>query len=299
MKVIVTGGAGFIGNHLVHALIDQNHDVHVVDNLSKTGEYAHADSDFLTFHQTDIRNLAKLVEIFEGADIVFHMAALTSVPGSIDDPLTYHDMNVTGTLAVLSAAKACEVKQVVFSSSSAVYGNTIVVPTSEEEITDPISPYALNKMFGEEMCIMFNKVYKLNTISLRYFNVYGPGHNETGAYTPAIATFIKQKREGKTLTVTGDGLQTRDFIHVSDVVNANIKAAMSGLGEGNILNIGSGEETNMNVIAKLISSDIDHIEERDEPKRSCSNNMAAKVLLDWAPKVTLEEGIKDLLDNEE
>jgi UDP-glucose 4-epimerase len=295
MKMVVTGGAGFIGTHLVHRLVEAGHEVHVVDNLSKTGTYAYESSNLVHFHQLDIViDRGRLEEVFKDAKFVFHMAALTSVPESLEDPVKYHDNNVFGTLNVLEAASKAGVGKVIFSSSSAVYGEPKTFPTNEADVTEPMSPYALDKLMGEELCLMYARAYGLGTASLRYFNVYGEGMNESGAYAPAIAIFLKQLREGKTLTVTGDGLQTRDFVHVSDVVDANIKLAYSSYSDGHIFNCGSGEEVTINEVAKMISEDIDHIEARQEPLRSVADIDAIGDMLSWEPNAILKEEIATL-----
>lgn len=296
MKVVITGGAGFIGGHLLNALVDLGHEVHVIDRAVEKWKYR--DSNYVTFHGFDIvQNNDLLSSVFAGATYIFHLAALTSVPESIEKPEEYHLNNVVGTLHVLEQARKSGVEKVIFSSSSAVYGEPKVVPTNEADITEPMSPYALDKLMGEELCLMYARTYGLGTVSLRYFNVYGEGMNESGAYAPAIAVFLKKKREGQPITVTGDGLQTRDFVHVSDVAQANIAAAVSSYKSGNIFNIGSGEEITMNEIAKIIDEkNIEHIAERQEPRRSCADIDAAMSMLNWKPEKSIREEVKRLSD---
>lgn len=305
MKSIVTGGAGFIGSHLVKALVAQGHEVHIIDNLSRNKAtqletIREIVGENVTLHKVNVMSEPEfLPDIFAGADYVFHLAALTSVPGSIEEPYEYHMNNVVGTINVLEASRKANVKKFVFSSSGAVYGDTKAIPTSEADATEPLSPYALDKLMGEELCLMYSRVYGLPTISLRYFNVYGEGMHETGAYVLAIAIFLKQLREGKPLTVTGDGLQTRDFVHVSDVASANIAAAESEYGSGNIFNVGSGEETTVNEIAKLIAPhNIEHVEARLEPRRACADIDAIKSMLNWEPKIKVKEEVPRMVSKQ-
>lgn len=238
-KVVVTGGAGFIGSNLVEALVDRGYDVHVVDSLiAGKKENVHSRA---TLHVVDIRDRAKLEEIFIGASCVFHLAALPKVQYSIEHPDETASVNVDGTLSVLMAAHSAQVGRVVYSASSAAYGNAETMPLTENMSARPVSPYGLQKYIGELYARLWSDVYGLSTVSLRYFNVYGPRQSEEGAYALVIARFLKQRREGSAMTITGDGAQTRDFTHVRDIVRANILAAESSkVGRGEVFNIGSG-----------------------------------------------------------
>lgn len=277
-KVVVTGGAGFIGSHLVQALKQGGYEVLVVD--LKIGG--------------DIRNTEALTKTFAGAEYVFHLAALPRVQYSIEHPEETSQTNIEGTLSVLVAAHSAGVKKVIYSASSSAYGNQAVMPLVETMQAHPISPYGLQKYVGELYCRMFSEVYALPTVCLRYFNVYGPGASSDGAYALVIAKFFKQRQEGTPMTITGDGTQTRDYTHVRDVVRANLLAAESAVGNGEVINIGAGNNASINKIAELIGGPGIHIEPRLEPHDTLADNSLAKKLLGWTPQVTLEEGIAEL-----
>ncbi len=294
-KVVVTGGAGFIGSHVTTKLIDEGYDVFVIDNLlSGKKENVNKNAHFFNL---DIRNLLDIEPIFKDAKYVFHFAAIPAVQYSIENPKETNDVNVGGTLNVLTAAKNAGVKRVVYSASSSVYGDVKILPTTENENAMPKSPYALQKYVGELYCKMFSEIYGLETVCLRYFNVYGYGQSSTGAYASVLAKFLALKKENKVLTIIGDGEQTRDFVNVSDVVHANLLAATSErVGKGESINIGTGKKTSVNQIAKIISRNTEFLPPRIEPKDSLADISLAKFLLDWEPKIDLEKGLKELLD---
>ena len=221
-KVIVTGGAGFIGSHLADALVERGDEVQVIDNLF-TGKRENVNPR-ARFHEIDIRDYEKLLPVFQGVDYVFHLAALARVQPSIEDPKTSEDVNVTGTLNVLLAAREGGAGRVIYSASSSAYGNQEVLPFKEDMTPQPISPYALQKYVGELWSALFSKIYGLRTVSLRYFNVYGPRAPGEGAYALAISRFLSQRRQREPLTVVPDGTQSRDLVHVRDVVRANLLA---------------------------------------------------------------------------
>ncbi len=285
-KVLVTGGAGFIGSHIVDALVDEGHQVKIIDDLSSG--FSHNINPNAEFCQVDISKRSSrhdLCVAMEGVDTVFHTAAKARVQPSIEDPQTYHNVNVNGTLNVLLSAKESKVRRVVYSASSSAYGDVNNPPLTEDMPTDPMSPYAVQKLIGEQYCTVFSKVYGLETVNLRYFNIYGERQVSDGAYATVIGIFLKQKKDGQKLTITNDGEQTRDFTYVKDVVSANLLASTSDLvGRGEVINIGRGENYSVNQIAKAIGGETEFVGERLEPKETLADNSKAKQLLNWEPK---------------
>lgn len=294
-KVVVTGGAGFIGSNLVKELVKKDFDVHVIDNLvSGKKEAVHSGS---TLHVADVRNLPEISPFFVGAKYVFHLAALPRVQYSIEHPEETNDVNVNGTLNVLIASQKAKVGKFIYSASSSVYGDQEVMPIHENMPANPKSPYGLQKYIGELMCRVWSEVYGLPTVSLRYFNVYGPGQSEEGAYALVIAKFLKQKRERTPLTITGDGEQTRDYTSVHDVVRANLLAAENKNPEtknGGVFNIGAGKNYSVNEVARLIGGKTVYIPERLEPKHTLADNSKARKILGWEPTVAFETGMEEL-----
>jgi UDP-glucose 4-epimerase len=296
MKYLVTGGAGFIGGHIVDKLIDLGHEVVVVDNLS-TGVNSNINekAEFIELDISDRASRADLCIAMENVDTVFHCAALARVQPSIENPQKYHKANVDGTLNVLLSARDSKVRRVVYSASSSAYGDQKQMPLTETMPTAPISPYALHKLIGEQYCFVFSKCYNVETVSLRYFNIYGERQAVDGPYTTVVGTFLKQKHDGGKLTITNDGEQRRDFTYVGDVVDANIKAASSEkVGNGEVINIGKGGNYSVNEIADIIGGDKEFIGDRFEPRETLADNSKAKDLLDWEPTTD----IKDWLTNE-
>jgi UDP-glucose 4-epimerase len=293
-KAVVTGGAGFIGSHLVDELVKHGYDVHVIDDLS-SGLKVNVNPK-ATLHVADIRNFDVVARIINGANYIFHEAALPRVQYSIEHPEETHSVNVNGTLNVLIAAsQESRLKKFIYAASSSAYGNQDKMPLREDLHANPISPYGLQKYIGELQCRVWAEVYGLPTVSLRYFNVYGPRASHDGAYALVIAKFLKQRQENTLMTITGDGEQTRDFTHVRDVVAANLLAAESDrVGYGEVMNIGAGKNTSINEIAKLIGGTAEHIEPRLEPKHTLADNSKARKLIGWEPQVSLEEGIAEL-----
>ena len=293
IKVIVTGGAGFIGSHLADALVKKGFEVHVVDNLA-TGKKENINPKAV-FHKADIRRLEKIKPIFKNARCVFHLAALPRVQPSIQDPKTTHEVNTTGTLNVLIAAKDAQVKRVVYSASSSAYGDQKIFPLKENFPASPLSPYGLQKYIGELYCRLFSQIYGLETVALRYFNVYGPRAVAEGAYTLVIGRFLKQRQLNKPMTIVPSGKQSRDFTHVRDVVRANILAMESDkVGRGEVINIGGGHDRSVNEVAKLIGGPTVFVEPRLEPRRTLADITRAKELLGWEPQIKFEKGIEEL-----
>lgn len=291
-RALVTGGAGFIGSHLVDALIEQGHEVIVVDSLL-LGKKENINQK-ATFHEIDIRDTDRLQTLCDGVDVIFHLAADPRVAVSLEDPLGTHDINVTGTLSVLVAALRSKVKKVIFSSSCAVYGDA-TSPISESTRTEPLSPYGLHKLLGEEYVRMFARTFGISGVCLRYFNVYGPRKTADGSYPMVIPVFLRQKQEGKDMTVVGDGKQTRDYVHVSDVVRANVLAWQSDIEDGRPINIGSHKQMSVLDIAALLGGSVTHVPERlGEMRYVEAENALAHELLGWAPTMPFERGIAEL-----
>lgn len=293
-KYLVTGGAGFIGSNLTDELIKLGNEVVVLDNLS-TGKKENLNPR-AKFIKADIRNLEEIRPAFEKIDGVFHVAALPRVQFSIENPVETNEINASGALNVLIASRDAKIKRAVYSASSSVYGNTEVLPTCEDIKPNPMSPYGLQKYIGEEYCRLFSLIYGLETVSLRYFNVYGPRMADSGAYLTVIKVFLNQKAAGEPLTITNDGTQTRDFTHIRDVARANILAMQSpNVGKGETINIGAGKNYSVNQIADLVGGEKKYIEPRIEPKHTLADISLAKKLLNWEPKERLEEAIRELL----
>jgi UDP-glucose 4-epimerase len=293
MKYVVIGGAGFIGSNLVDFLINEGHEVSVVDNFSN-GKQSNVNKK-CKLHILDISyadHREELTNIFTGKDGVFHLAALARVQPSIEDPILFNQTNVNGTLHVLTAARDAKIKRVVYSASSSAYGDAKMFPTPEDHPTDPLSPYGLQKLIGEQYCRVFHNCYNLETVSLRYFNVFGERQSLDGAYKLVMGIFADQKLKGIPLTITGDGEQRRDFTYVGDVVRANLLAMTSeNVGSGESINIGNGDNRSINQIADLIGGPKEYIEKRLEPAQTLADNTKAKDLLGWRPSTTVEQWI--------
>lgn len=289
MKCLVTGGAGFVGSNLVDALIERGDEVVILDNLS-TGKRENLNPK-ATLVEVDLRDLEAIKPHFAGIDYVFHEAALARVQPSIEDPVTYNDHNVNSTLNVLVAAKDAGVKKVVYAASSSAYGDQERMPLTEDMPANAISPYGLQKYIGEEYCRLFSYVYKLPTVCLRYFNVFGPRMVRGGAYASVVAIFATQKQEGKPLTIVGDGEQLRTYTFVKDIVRANLLAAESDITDGRPINAGQSNEYSVNQIAAMIGGPAEHLPPRIEPRRNLCSNALAKELLGWEPQVKLEDWI--------
>tara|TARA_R110002073_G_scaffold38161_9_gene109702 strand:+ start:852 stop:1760 length:909 start_codon:yes stop_codon:yes gene_type:complete len=292
-KVLVTGGAGFIGSNLVDQLISDGADVLILDNLS-TGKKENVNPE-AQFIMCDIAyaKIDYLVEQMEGVDVVFHLAAKARVQPSIEDPVSFHDANVTGTLNILLAAHTAGVKRVVYSASSSCYGDTLKFPTPEYAPKKPMSPYGLQKYLGEQYCKMFSNVYGLDTVSLRYFNVYGERMLLEGGYCLVMGVFASQMLDGKPMTIANDGEQRRDFTYVGDVVKANILAATHKKSlNGDVFNIGNGKNFSVNEVADMFGGEKKYGEKRIEPSQTLADNSKANLDLDWQPTGNLPIWIK-------
>ncbi|PIR74158.1 MAG: hypothetical protein COU35_03820 [Candidatus Magasanikbacteria bacterium CG10_big_fil_rev_8_21_14_0_10_47_10] len=293
---LVTGGAGFIGTNLVVQLIAEGHTVRVFDNYAG-GKKEERLQQGVAYIEGDIRDFDALLRAMENVDGVFHMAALPRVTFSVEHPLETNDVNVNGTLNVLLAARDAGVKRVIFSSSSSTYGAEEKELLKEDgAVKMPISPYALHKLTGEHYCRLFAQLYDIETVSLIYFNVYGPYFDPEGAYALVIGKFLTQKKNGEPMTVCGDGEYYRDYTHVSDVVRANILAMTKDtVGKGDVINIGNSRPTTVNQLVDLIGGEHVNVPERPgDPRFSGADITKAKQLLGWAPSIELEEGIKAL-----
>jgi nucleoside-diphosphate-sugar epimerase len=293
MKIIVTGGAGFIGSHIVDELVSLGHEVHIIDNMS-AGKEENINKKAI-FHKVDIRDREKLIPIFAGAKYVFHEAANPQVQYSIENPIETNDVNVNGLLNVLEASRLNKVKRVIFASSSAIYGDQETMPIVESMQANPLSPYGAQKYIGEAYMKLYAQIYEVETVCLRYFNVYGPRQSATGSYASVIPRFVEFKKKGEPMTIVGDGENKRDYVHVTDVAKANLLAMTSEkVGNGEVINLGVGESFSINHIAGLMGGETVNISPRIEPKETIADISKAKILLGWVPSITLEEGIKEL-----
>jgi UDP-glucose 4-epimerase len=299
-RVIVTGGAGFIGSHLVERLLAEGCEVIVLDNLStgRLKNLAHVASDpRLSVEQVDVSDSRTIAPYFRGVEWVFHIAALADIVPSIQQPLVYHRSNVEGTVAVLEAARHAGVKRFVYTASGSCYGIAEVLPTPETAPIRPQYPYALTKYVGEQYALHWAAVYKLAVISLRLFNVYGPRSRTSGTYGAVFGVFLAQKLHDQPLTIVGDGTQTRDFTFVTDVVDAFVMAARSGIC-GEIFNVGSANTYSVNHLAELMGGDVVHIPKRPgEPDCTFADIGKIQGVLGWKPKVSFEQGVRTMLEH--
>jgi len=298
MRYIVTGGAGFIGSHISEALSGE-HEVVVIDDLS-SGHRENLRGIDCEFVEGSITDLPLLQEIFAGADGVFHQAAIASVPRSVEDPLLTHAVNMTGTLNALIAARDCGVRKVVMASSAAVYGENPELPKREEMAPDLLSPYAAQKLSDEHYATVFSRLYGLSTVCLRYFNVFGPRQDPSSPYSGVISIFAARILQGEPITIHGDGGQTRDFVYVRDVVQANLRAMASGA--AGIFNIARGEQTDLNTLAGIMMQasgrkvTVQHGPSRaGDIRHSLAEISRAHEVLGWKPAYDLEEGLSETM----
>ncbi len=300
VKSVVTGGAGFIGSNLVDSLVKNGHRVIVIDNLStgRKSNISHHNKNKVKLINTDISKSKNLKNIIKGSSYVYHLAGLADIVPSIENPNAYFNTNVNGTLNILNACKDLKIKKFIYAASASCYGIPKKYPTSENIKMDPKYPYALTKLIGEQMVLHYAKVYNMPNLSFRFFNAYGLRSRTTGAYGAVFGVFLAQKLANKPLTVVGNGKQTRDFIHVSDLVEAIIMASQKPKLKGEIFNLGSGIETSVNHIAKIIGGKKIYVPKRPgEPDRSKADITKIRKTLNWKPKVSIKDGVKQLLEN--
>jgi len=298
MKCLVTGGAGFIGSHLVDQLLDAGHDVCVVDNLSsgrlKNLELA-LQHPKCSFVQADIVDRNAIEPLFENMDWVFHLAGLADIVPSIENPELYFNVNVSGTMNVLQCAKNANIKKLIYAASSSSYGIPDIYPTPETSPINAQYPYALTKYMGEELVMHWSKVFGLPAISLRLFNVYGTRSRTSGAYGAVFGVFLAQKIKGQPLTVVGDGSQSRDFTYVTDVASAFIAAAASNA-SGEVFNVGSGNHYSVNSLVELLGSEVVYIPKRPgEPDCTFADVSKIQSSFGWTAKVDLQAGVSNML----
>jgi UDP-glucose 4-epimerase len=305
VKVLVTGGGGFIGSNLVRALAERGDDVRVLDNFS-TGNRANLAglADDVEVVEGELRSYERVHAATRGVEVVFHQGALPSVPRSVQDPLTTGAVNVEGTLNVLLAARDEGIRRVVFASSSSVYGNSDELPRIETQNPDPISPYGVSKLAAERYCVSFARVYPIETVALRYFNVFGPNQDPTSQYAAVVPRFVTAIAEERTVTVYGDGEQKRDFTFVSNIVEANLLAADADGVSGRVLNVATGRGTSVNELADTVGAVLgkgverEYDEERSGDVRDSWADVArAEELLGWQPRVELEAGLRIVADS--
>jgi UDP-glucose 4-epimerase len=300
VRALVTGGAGFIGSHLAERLLAEGHSVRILDDLS-TGkrENVPAGAELVV---GDVRNSPLVDEVARGCDVIFHEAAIVSVPASIEDPQRSHDVNIQGSLNVLLAARRQKVRRVVFACSAAVYGEEPTLPKREDMITTPIAPYGIEKMTGEHYVLSWPRLYGVEGVALRYFNVFGPRQDPRSPYSGVISIFVDRAMSGREVTIYGDGEQSRDFVFVDDVVSANILAATVSEASGRAFNVGRGERTSLNAllgtVAKIVGREISakHEPARDgDIRHSVADISRAREMLGYAPSVSVEEGLRRLI----
>ena len=296
MRIVITGGAGFIGSHLANYLVNLKHDVLILDNFSSgTIDNIKSIINNVKIIKCDISKTGRWQNYFYKADWVFHLAAIADIVPSINYPKKYFDINVTGTLNILEAVRKFKVHKLLYAASSSCYGIPKKYPTKEDDEISPLYPYALTKYLGEELVINWGKIYKLNVNSLRLFNVYGTKSRTTNTYGAMFGVFLAQKLAGKKLTVVGNGSQMRDFIYVTHVVKAFVKTAESNL-SGEVLNVGYGKPVTVNKIVSLIGGKKIHIPKRPgEPNVTHSSIKKIFKLLGWKPKIKIDEGVNFLL----
>ena len=301
---LVTGGAGFIGSNIIAELVRRGETVRVLDNLA-TGHIETLTSvrEKIEWHEADIRDLESIRADFEGVDFVIHLAAIPSVPRSVEDPLTSNAVNIDGTLNVLLAARDAGAKRVVFSASSAAYGDHPALPRVESQEPRPLSPYALTKLAGEYYCKIFTQVYGLETVSLRYFNIFGPRQSPDSAYSGVLSLFISAYVNGNIPTILGDGEQSRDFTYVANAVDATLRACTAPQASGQVINVGTGDRHTLNETIETLNRIFDRqvtprygTVRAGDVQHSHADISLARKLLGYEPGVRFEEGLRKTVD---
>ena len=306
MRVLVTGGAGFIGSHLVERLVSEKHEVSVLDSFS-TGKRENLDPvrASVAVHEADVRDAAAVDRATEGCEVVFHEAAVVSVPYSVEHPQETHDVNIQGTLNVLLAARKNHVRRVVFASSAAIYGEEPTLPKTEAMLPEPIAPYGVEKLTSEHYLRTFARLYGVETVALRYFNVFGPRQDPSSPYSGVISIFVQRLLANEPLVIFGDGLQSRDFVYVADVVDANLRAAVAKGISGRVYNVARGERTTLLQLADMLGAVVGRTAgptlaagRAGDIRHSQAAIDRAREELGYAPRVDLETGLAALVDHE-
>lgn len=304
LRALVTGGAGFIGSHIAHRLVDNGYEVVVLDNFF-TGKRENLDAiaSNVRVVEGDVRDLAAVEACAAGCDVIFHEAAIVSVPFSVEKPQESHDVNIQGTLNVLHAARKAKTRRVVYASSAAVYGDEPTLPKAESMRPEPISPYGVEKLTGEHYLATWSKLYGVETVALRYFNVFGPRQDPKSPYSGVISIFVDAILSGRPITFFGDGSQSRDFVYVGNVVDANLLAATREGASGRVYNVGCGKRTTLVEVASLIEKAARTTVERSHAsprsgdiKESVADIARARADLGYAPAVDVDEGLRRLVE---
>jgi len=305
MKFLVTGGAGFIGSHITERLLAGGHQVRILDNFS-TGKRENIPvSDAVSVIEGDVGDFNTVREWMEGIEVVYHEAAIASVPETVGNPLGSERTNYRGTLNVLEASRQTGVRRVIFASTAAVYGDLPELPKTENMPVRPLSPYAVDKLASEYACQVYAQLYGLETVALRYFNVFGPRQDPSSPYSGVISIFADSISKGKQPNIFGDGEQTRDFVYVADVVEANIRAATAPAAAGKAINVATGSTITINELLHTVCRiqgapfDPGYLPAREgDIRHSCADIALARTLLDWAPRVDFETGLRKLFEGE-
>jgi UDP-glucose 4-epimerase len=302
LKALVTGGAGFIGSNLAHTLLARGHDVRLLDNFS-TGHRTNIELLDAEVVEGDLRSYERVAAAVGGVEVVFHQGALPSVPRSIQDPLTSTAVNVEGTLNVILAARDAGVRRIVFASSSSVYGDAPGMPRRESQPLSPLAPYAVSKLAAEQYCMVANRVYGVETVALRYFNVFGERQDPLSGYAAVIPKFIRMMLDGQRPTIFGDGETSRDFTHVENVVEANLAAAVEPAAAGRVMNIAVGSSHTLNELISELQGLVDsELEPEYGPPRpgdvseSLADVSLARELLGYEPRIEFEEGLQRTIE---